>query len=176
MRRVYCFNTFIRCPYRLRDTKWRIIRILISPSLLTPFFEGVHTCQFHAHWVHVPMLTPVGQRNRRENDLKLKDVYFIGDERKSAVDNSETFEIDTEGEICEWQTTSEIFRDMRMRMRASFLRSLLRNSRHEFQWPMEDSGLSTTPTWVNPRVVWTVAGGKEGDLKPSAIGIPEHLS
>lgn len=32
----------------------------------------VHTCQFHADGM--PMLTPVGQKNRRENDLELGDV------------------------------------------------------------------------------------------------------
>lgn len=44
------------------------------PTLTNVLFEGAHTCQFHAHGM--PMLTPVGQRNRRENDLELGDVKF----------------------------------------------------------------------------------------------------
>lgn len=48
------------------------------PTATNVLFEGVHTCQLHADGM--PMLTPVRQRNRRENDLELEDVKFIGDE------------------------------------------------------------------------------------------------
>lgn len=93
--------------------------------------------------------------------------------------HSETFEINSGGGIFDWQTMSESFFGIcecgcvQVSGRVSLV---LRISWHEFQRPTKDSGLSPSCTGASPRVVWIVAGGKEGKVEVSAIGTPEHLS